>query len=42
MALPDSTIAETRTQYEERQTGPLYNDSGELPGGNLESALQEN
>ncbi len=42
IALPDSTIAETRTQYNERQTGPLYDDSGELPGGNLESALQEN
>jgi phosphate transport system substrate-binding protein len=42
VALPDSTIAETRTQYEERQTGPIYNDSGELPGGNIEEALKQN
>ena len=42
VALPDSTVAETRTQYEERQTGPIYNDSGELPGGNLEEALKQN
>ncbi len=42
VALPDSTVAETRTQYEERQTGPIYNDSGELPGGNIEEALKQN
>ena len=42
IALPDSTVAETRTQYEERQTGPLYNENGELPGGNLEEALKQN
>lgn len=39
--LPESTLQETRTQYEERQTGPLYDDSGELPGGNLEEALKQ-
>ena len=42
VALPDSTVAETRTQFEERQTGPLYNENGELPGGNLEEALRQN
>lgn len=42
VALPDSTIAETRTQYEERQTGPIYNENGELPGGNIEEALKQN
>ena len=42
VALPDSTVAETRTQFEERQTGPLYNENGELPGGNLEEALKQN
>ena len=42
IALPDSTIAETRTQYEERQTGPIYNENGELPGGNIEEALKQN
>lgn len=41
IALPDSTVSETRTQYEERQTGPLYNENGELPGGNLEEALKQ-
>ena len=41
VAMPASTIAETRTQYEERQTGPIYNDSGELPGGNIEEALKQ-
>lgn len=39
--LPDSTVAETRTQYQERQTGPIYNDSGELPGGDIEGALKQ-
>ena len=42
IALPDSTVAETRTQYEERQTGPIYNENGELPGGDLEEALKQN
>ena len=41
IALPDSTVAETRTQYEERQVGPLYNENGELKGSNLEEALQQ-
>lgn len=39
--LPDSTIEETRTQFEERTTGTIYNEEGELPGGDIESALQE-
>ena len=42
IALPDSTIAETRTQYNERQTGPIYDENGELPGGNIEEALKQN
>ncbi len=42
VALPDSTIAETRTQYQERQTGPIYDENGELPGGNIEEALKQN
>lgn len=41
VALPDSTVAETRTQYEERQTGSLYNENGELKGSNLEEALKQ-
>lgn len=39
--LPDSTVAETRTQYQDRTTGPIHNDSGELPGGNIEEALKK-
>ncbi|CAN5909014.1 PstS family phosphate ABC transporter substrate-binding protein [soil metagenome] len=42
VALPDSTVAETRTQFEERQTGSLYTKNGELPGGNLEEAMKKN
>ena len=42
IALPDSTIAETRTQYNERQIGPIYDENGELPGGNIEEALKQN
>ncbi|CAN5802457.1 PstS family phosphate ABC transporter substrate-binding protein [soil metagenome] len=42
VALPSSTVAETRTQFEERQTGPLYTKNGELPGGNLEEAIKKN
>jgi phosphate transport system substrate-binding protein len=41
VALPDSTVAETRTQYEERQVGSLYNESGELKGADLEEALKQ-
>ncbi|MGB3635530.1 MAG: PstS family phosphate ABC transporter substrate-binding protein [Rubrobacteraceae bacterium] len=39
--LPDSTLAETRTQLEDGTTGTIYNDKGELPGGDIESALKQ-
>ncbi|CAN5230512.1 PstS family phosphate ABC transporter substrate-binding protein [soil metagenome] len=41
VTLPDSTLELTREQFEQRQTGPLYNENGELPEGGLEAALEQ-
>ncbi len=38
--LPDSTKDEVRKQFEDRTTGTMYTENGELRGGDLESALQ--
>lgn len=39
--LPDGLAAESRTQFEDKTTGTVYDESGELPGGDLESALKQ-
>jgi len=39
--LPESTISETQAQFEDRTTGSIYNESGELPGGSIEEALKQ-
>ncbi len=39
--LPESAVEQARTQFEERTTGTIYNEQGELPGGDIESALQQ-
>ncbi len=41
VTLPDSTAELVRQRFEERTTGTIYNEQGELPGGDLESALQQ-
>ena len=41
VALPEGARQEVRTQFEERTTGTIYNENGELPGGELQSALQQ-
>ncbi len=41
VALPDGAQQEVRTQFEDRTTGTIYNEDGELPGGEIESALKE-
>ncbi|MGH3085800.1 MAG: PstS family phosphate ABC transporter substrate-binding protein [Rubrobacteraceae bacterium] len=41
VALPGATYDEARAQFEDRTTGTIYTEDGELPGGDLESALQE-
>jgi len=38
---PDSTQQQIRQQYEDRTTGTVYNEQGELPGGDIESALKQ-
>jgi phosphate transport system substrate-binding protein len=40
VTLPGSLAQEVRKQYEDRTTGTVYDENGELPGGDLESALQ--
>lgn len=39
--LPDDIVQATRQQYEDRTTGTVYNEEGELPGGELLPALEE-
>ena len=39
--LPDSTLQESRTQFMDRTTGTLYDESGELPSGDLETSLKD-
>lgn len=39
--LPDSLAAESRKQFEDRTTGTVYDENGELPGGDLEAALKQ-
>jgi hypothetical protein len=39
--LPDSLAAEARKQFEDRTTGTVYNENGELPGDDLETALKQ-
>ncbi len=41
VTLPGSTEELVRTRFEERTTGTIYDENGELPGGNLESALKQ-
>ena len=41
VTMPESLAEEARKQYEDRTTGTVYNENGELPGGDLESALQK-
>ena len=38
---PDSTQQAMRQQYEDRTTGTIYDEQGELPGGEIESALEQ-
>ncbi len=38
---PDSTQQAMRQQYEDRTTGTVYDEQGELPGGDIESALEQ-
>jgi phosphate transport system substrate-binding protein len=38
---PESTQDQTRQQFEDRTTGTIYNENGELPGGDIESALEQ-
>ncbi|MGI8910498.1 MAG: PstS family phosphate ABC transporter substrate-binding protein [Rubrobacteraceae bacterium] len=38
---PDSTQQAMRQHYEAGATGTLYNEQGELPGGDIESALEQ-
>jgi phosphate transport system substrate-binding protein len=38
---PESTREETRKQFEDRTTGTIYDENGELPGGDIESALKQ-
>lgn len=41
VALPEGAREEVRTQFEDRTTGTIYNENGELPGGEIQSALQQ-
>jgi phosphate transport system substrate-binding protein len=41
VTLPDSLAQESRTQYEDRTTGTVFNAEGEPKGGDLETALQQ-
>jgi phosphate transport system substrate-binding protein len=41
VTLPRSLEQEARTQWENRTTGTVYNENGELPGGDLEAALKQ-
>lgn len=41
VALPEDARQAVRTQFEERTTGTIYNDQGELPGGEIQSALEQ-
>jgi phosphate transport system substrate-binding protein len=38
---PKSTQEQVRQQFEDRTTGTIYNEQGELPGGDIESALKQ-
>ena len=38
---PESTQDQTRQQFEDRTTGTIYSENGELPGGTIESALKQ-
>jgi len=40
VTLPESLAQEARKQFEDRTTGTVYDENGELPGGDLETALQ--
>lgn len=39
--LSEGLAEAARTQYEERTTGTVYEENGDLPGGDLESALEQ-
>ena len=41
VTLPNSLAQESRTQYEDRTTGSVFNAEGEPKGGDLEAALQQ-
>jgi phosphate transport system substrate-binding protein len=41
VTLPESTEEETRAQLQDRTTGTIYTGQGELPGGDIESALKQ-
>jgi phosphate transport system substrate-binding protein len=41
VTLPSSLAQESRTQYEDRTTGTVFNAEGEPKGGDLETALQQ-
>jgi phosphate transport system substrate-binding protein len=41
VTLPESLAQEARKQWEDRTTGTVYTEGGELKGGDLESALQQ-
>lgn len=38
---PDGLAQEARAQFEDRTTGTVYDENGELPGGDLETALRQ-
>ncbi len=39
--MPDSLAAEARKQFEDKTTGTVYNEDGELPNDDLETALKQ-
>ena len=41
VTLTDSLAQESKTQYEDRTTGTVFNEEGEPEGGDLETALQQ-
>ncbi len=41
VTMDEGLAQQARQQYEDRTTGTVYNENGELPGGSLESALQQ-
>ncbi len=41
VALPEGARQAVRQQFEDQTTGTVYNENGELPGGELQSALEQ-